>query len=62
MIEEDKLRKAIADAATNGKVPCKALLLIAESLDVPPDRVGNTCDEMKVRVSACQLGCFGSRS
>ena len=58
MTEEEKLRQAIADALVDGKAPCKALLRIAETLDVPPGQIGNMCDEMKIRVSACQLGCF----
>ena len=58
MTEEDKLRQAIADALVDGKAPCKALLRIAAALEVPPSRIGKLCDEMKIRVSTCQLGCF----
>ncbi|HUU58591.1 MAG TPA: hypothetical protein VMZ50_03530 [Phycisphaerae bacterium] len=58
MAEEEEIREWIRQAAANGKVPCKVLLELAERTKTPPREIGRICDEMKIRVSTCQLGCF----
>lgn len=39
-------------------IPCPVALKIAEALNVPQSEVGKICDEMKVKIMNCQLGCF----
>lgn len=56
---DEELREAIRRAAIDGRAPCKAMLDLAERTGTPPARIGALCDEMNVRISACQLGCFG---
>ena len=57
-VNDDELRAAIREAATDGRAPCRALLAIAERLGVKPAEVGHACNEMNVRIRGCQLGCF----
>ncbi len=59
MASQEELKTAIGEIAVGRKVSCKALLALAEKLDVSPKQIGEACDELKVRVSTCQLGCFG---
>ena len=56
--EEERIRQAIRDLAAGGKVTCRDLLELAQRTDASPGRVGKLCDEMGLRVAACQLGCF----
>ena len=58
MMNTEELRAAIRDRATGGKVACKLLLELAAETGTPPKQIGRLCDEMKVKIAACQLGCF----
>jgi len=58
MTDDEELRDAIRREAAEGKVACQALLGLAERRDVPPKRLGGLCNEMKIKIVACQLGCF----
>ena len=53
-----ELKGAIREATEDGKAPCRALLELAKRTGVRPSDVGRLCDEMKIRVGCCQLGCF----
>ena len=57
-MNEDELRAAICGRAADGKVACKALLDLAAETGAPARDIGRLCDEMKVKIVACQLGCF----
>ena len=59
MSSDEDIRAAVKDIARDGRVACSDLLAIAERLGVEPARVGGACDELKIRISKCQLGCFG---
>jgi len=56
--DDDQLRQAVRQAASDGRASCKSLLAIAERLGVPPRRVGQACNELKIKIAGCQLGCF----
>jgi len=58
MTNEKTLREDITRRVVDGRVACKALLELAERRGVPPVTVGRLCDEMAIKITACQLGCF----
>jgi hypothetical protein len=58
MGKDKDLRRAVRQAADDGRAACRDLLAVAEELGVPPARVGQVCNEMKIKIHACQLGCF----
>lgn len=37
---------------------CAEAFEMARDLDVPPAVVGRTCNELGIKVTNCQLGCF----
>jgi hypothetical protein len=37
---------------------CAVALSIAKKLSVTPAEVGRQCNEMKIKIKNCQLGCF----
>jgi len=55
---DEELREAIQRQATDGRVSCKAMLELAQQSDTPSRQIGAICNEMDIKVSACQLGCF----
>ena len=55
---ERQIRQSIQQAARDGRVACKLLLELAERMESPPKRIGQFCNEMGIRISGCQLGCF----
>ena len=54
----EQLREAIRQRSADGKIACKALLELAKASAAEPREIGRLCDEMGIRISACQLGCF----
>ncbi|HNW98375.1 MAG TPA: hypothetical protein PKK00_08200 [Bacteroidales bacterium] len=61
-MERKKIEEAIKAKiiAKEGKqyIPCATALKIAEDLHAPTSEVGKVCDDMKVKIMKCQLGCF----
>jgi LAO/AO transport system kinase len=51
---EEKLNAA----AREGRVQCAEAMGIARSLGVRASDVGEVADEIRIRISRCQLGCF----
>ena len=58
MATKQQIRQAIRRAAKDGKVPCRFLLELAERTGTAPREIGRHCNEMGLRIRACQLGCF----
>ena len=54
----DKIAEEIRKKAVNDRLPCAAARRIAVELSVPYKEVGRTADELKVRITGCELGCF----
>ncbi len=55
---DEQLRQEIRSQSVNGKVTCRAMLELARRVDVPTKTIGELCNEMELRIAACQLGCF----
>ena len=53
-----KLEDRIMQSLVNGKLPCAVAFKIAEEMRVVPRSVKETADELDIKISACQLGCF----
>ncbi len=54
----ERLKSKILDTQEDGKIPCKKALEIAEEENVPPLKVGEILNELKIKIVSCQLGCF----
>jgi hypothetical protein len=52
------VQKRLLAAARENRVMCPAALAIAASLNVPAREVGRIADELNIKISKCQLGCF----
>lgn len=56
---DEKIAAAIERHAKNGELRCAEAFRIAEELGVAPLTVGQTANELDVRLARCQLGLFG---
>ncbi|TEB10757.1 hypothetical protein Psfp_04115 [Pelotomaculum sp. FP] len=50
--------EAVQRAAKDGRISCTEARKLAEELKVPVGVVGEAADELKVKIKACELGCF----
>jgi len=55
---EQELEQTILRAARDGRLTCAAAFRVAKEANVSVKRVGKLADKLKVKIRACQLGCF----
>lgn len=55
---KEELRQEMLKSAVEGKLSCAAARKIAEELHIPYRDVGEAADQLGIRISSCQLGCF----
>jgi len=58
-MDRKKIEEAIKEKAKDGKLPCAVCFKIAEEFGISNKEMGTILNEMKVKISHCQLGCFG---
>ncbi len=54
----EKVLAAIKKEASDGRLTCGRAHQLAEELDVELKVIGQAADELKIKIKACQLGCF----
>jgi hypothetical protein len=57
-LEGKDLEKILRKRAKEGKISCRNALAIAKETGTPPARVGAMLDELGIKITKCQLGCF----
>lgn len=55
---KDKIIEEIKKRATEGKLSCAIARKIAEELGVSYKEVGKAADNLQIKITNCQLGCF----
>jgi hypothetical protein len=58
MVDRKKLEETILAKAKDGKIPCAVCFKISEDLGIPKKELTRVLNEMKIKISECQLGCF----
>jgi hypothetical protein len=53
-----EVQARIQAAAPNGRIPCAAAFQLAEELGLTRSRLGELFNELNIKISQCQLGCF----
>ncbi|MDA8234236.1 MAG: hypothetical protein M0Z31_05385 [Clostridia bacterium] len=54
----EKVLEAVSQAAEEGKISCGKAEQLAEELGVKRLVIGQACDQLKIKIKGCQLGCF----
>ncbi|AEF93367.1 hypothetical protein Desca_0474 [Desulfotomaculum nigrificans CO-1-SRB] len=56
--QNEKLVQSVKEAARDGRLSCTMARKIAADYNVPPRTVGDICNQLKIKIKACELGCF----
>jgi hypothetical protein len=57
-MSREELKAKIQAAASEGKITCPAAMRLAEELHISRQEMGNLLNELKIKITQCQLGCF----
>jgi hypothetical protein len=57
MSQED-IKARIKAAAPEGRIPCAKAFRLAEELGLSRKDLGELLNELKIKITQCQLGCF----
>ena len=54
----DRVVEEIRKKAVNGRLSCPAARKIAQELSVSFREIGRTADQLEIKITDCELGCF----
>jgi DNA-binding Lrp family transcriptional regulator len=54
----EEVRVRIKAAAPDGRIACATAFRLAEELGLSRKDLGELLDELKIKITQCQLGCF----
>lgn len=54
----EKINAALQAKALDNKISCAVARQLAAELQVPIREVGESANELKIKIKACELGCF----
>ncbi len=57
-ISTEELIQKVREREKDGKITCSEARKVAEELGVPYEEVGEVCNELRIKIVACELGCF----
>ncbi|MDI6763959.1 MAG: hypothetical protein QME83_13155 [Thermodesulfobacteriota bacterium] len=57
-MDRKKIEETILEKSKDGKVPCAMCFKIAEDFGISKKEMGQIMNEINIRISQCQLGCF----
>ncbi len=57
-MDREKIIEEIRLASSNGRLPCEKAHEMARVLNITLREIGTVCNEMGIKIAACQLGCF----
>ncbi len=58
MEKKELIRERLREGSADGRLSCRAARKLAEELGVRYKEVGEAADELKIRITDCELGCF----
>ena len=57
-VTKEQLAESVRKAAEGGRLSCAAAHDLGRELNVSLQEIGAACNELKIKIAACQLGCF----
>ncbi len=54
----EHLKKTLQESAPSGQLPCAMAFKIAREQNCTIEEIGKLCNELKIKIVSCQLGCF----
>lgn len=57
-MDKKKIIEAICAASENNRLSCEKAHELSRLHEIPLREIGAICNELNIRISSCQLGCF----
>ncbi len=57
-MKEEEIVALLKEASKDGKIACAVAQKIAVENKIPMKQVGDILNKIKIKIHACQLGCF----
>ena len=57
-MKQEEIIAKLKEAAREGKIPCAVAFKIAKECSVSTKEIGNLLNQLKIKITGCQLGCF----
>ena len=57
-MDNEKIYDEIKKRSKDGQIGCKQCFEVAQCCKVNLEEVGRMCNEKKIKIRFCQLGCF----
>lgn len=57
-MDRDKVTAIIVQAAVENRLSCEKAHALTQELNIPLSEIGSICNDLKIKITACQLGCF----
>lgn len=57
-MSKEELKARIRAAAPENKISCAAAMRLAEELVISRKDMGKLLNELRIKITQCQLGCF----
>ena len=57
-MDQEHVKREVEQVAKNGALLCHEARALAEKLGVDYGVVGQACNDLKIKIHACELGCF----
>ncbi len=54
----ENLIESIRSASANNRLTCEQAHELSRRLNVTLKEIGEVCNELHIKIAACQLGCF----
>jgi hypothetical protein len=54
----EKLIESIRAASANNRLTCEKAHELSRILNISLKEIGEVCNELHIKIAACQLGCF----
>ncbi len=55
---QEKIKELLLEEASNKKISCPRAREIAKEVGVKAETIGKLCNQLKIKIYACELGCF----
>jgi hypothetical protein len=55
---QEELKAQIKAAAPEGRIPCATAMNLAKELGISRREMGELLNELQIKITQCQLGCF----
>jgi hypothetical protein len=57
-MDQKKVLEAIQAAAIDNRLTCEKAHELADTLGIQLRVIGDLCNQLQIKITACQLGCF----